>query len=151
MKKLLFILFALVMGISTSHAQFGTLGKLYKTAKSAAAKNKKQAQDDYGNKKIIDILKASAIDTTSVEYKEAMERSKQEFFNDNPQLKKMMELQDDTVALKKYMQEQYGGMTEEEMVKKMMGDAKLDIDSKEFKDAQEETQKMQGLGGRSAF
>ena len=32
MKKLLFILFALVMGISTSHAQFGTLGKLYKTA-----------------------------------------------------------------------------------------------------------------------
>ena len=58
----------------------------------------------------------------------------------------MMELQDDTVALKKYMQEQYGGMTEEEMVKKMMGDAKLDIDSKEFKDAQEETQKMQGLG-----
>lgn len=37
MKKLLFILFALVMGISTSHAQFGTLGKLYKTAKSAAA------------------------------------------------------------------------------------------------------------------
>lgn len=49
MKKLLFILFALVMGISTSHAQFGTLGKLYKTAKSAAAKNKKQAQDDYGN------------------------------------------------------------------------------------------------------
>ena len=53
MKKLLFILFALVMGISTSHAQFGTLGKLYKTAKSAAAKNKKQAQDDYGNKKIV--------------------------------------------------------------------------------------------------
>ena len=56
MKKLLFIHFALVMGISTSHAQFGTLGKLYKTAKSAAAKNKKQAQDDYGNKKIIDIF-----------------------------------------------------------------------------------------------
>lgn len=88
MKKLLFILFALVMGFSSSHAQFGTLGKLYKTAKSAAAKNKKQAKDDYGNKKIIDILKASAIDTTSVEYKEAMERSKQEFFNNNPQLKK---------------------------------------------------------------
>jgi hypothetical protein len=151
MKKLLFILFALVMGISTSHAQFGTLGKLYKTAKSAAAKNKKQAQDDYGNKKIIDILKASAIDTTSVEYKEAMERSKQEFFNDNPQLKKMMELQDDTVALKKYMQEQYGGMTEEEMVKKMMGDAKLDIDSKEFEDAQEKAQKMQGLGEDPLF
>lgn len=151
MKKLLFILFALVMGISTSHAQFGTLGKLYKTAKSAAAKNKKQAQDDYGNKKIIDILKASAIDTTSVEYKEAMEKSKQEFFNNNPQLKKMMELQDDTVALKKYMQEQYGGMTEEEMVKKMMGDAKLDIDSKEFEDAQEKAQKMQGLGEDPLF
>lgn len=63
----------------------------------------------------------------------------------------MMELQDDTVALKKYMQEQYGGMTEEEMVKKMMGDAKLDIDSKEFKDAQEETQKMQGLGEDPLF
>lgn len=39
------------------------------------------------------------------------------------------------------MQEQYGGMTEEEMVKKMMGDAKLDIDSKEFEDAQEKAQK----------
>ena len=48
-----------------------------------------------------------------------MERSKQEFFNDNPQLKKMMELQDDTVALKKYMQEQYGGMTEEEMIRQI--------------------------------
>ena len=43
------------------------------------------------------------------------------------------------------------GMTEEEMVKKMMGDAKLDIDSKEFKDAQEETQKMQGLGEDPLF
>lgn len=32
-----------------------------------------------------------------------------------------------------------------------MGDAKLDIDSKEFKDAQEETQKMQGLGEDPLF
>lgn len=38
---------------------------------------------------------------------------------------KMMELQGDTAALNKYLKEQYGGMTNEEIVKKMMGDAKL--------------------------
>ena len=91
------------------------------------------------------MLKDTAIDTTSVEYKESLERSKQEYLNENPQLKKMMELQGDTAALNKYLKEQYGGMTNEEIAKKMMGDAKIDFESKEFKAALEKTQKMQGI------
>lgn len=57
----------------------------------------------------------------------------------------MMELQGDTAALNKYLKEQYGGMTNEEIAKKMMGDAKIDFESKEFKAALEKTQKMQGI------
>ena len=125
--------------------QFGALNKLYKSAKSITSKSKKQTKDDFGNKKIIDLLKDTAIDTTSVEYKESLERSKQEYLNENPQLKKMMELQGDTAALNKYLKEQYGGMTNEEIAKKMMGDAKIDFESKEFKAALEKTQKMQGI------
>lgn len=145
MKKLLFVFLVLVLGIPSCHAQFGALNKLYKSAKSITSKSKKQTKDDFGNKKIIDLLKDAAIDTTSVEYKESLERSKQEYLNENPQLKKMMELQGDTAALNKYLKEQYGGMTNEEIAKKMMGDAKIDFESKEFKAALEKTQKMQGI------
>lgn len=95
-----------MLGIPSCYAQFGTLNKLYKSAKSITSKSKKQTKDDFGNKKIIDLLKDAAIDTTSVEYKESLERSKQEYLNENPQLKKMMELQGDTAALNKYLKEQ---------------------------------------------
>lgn len=105
MKKILFVFFVLVLGIPSCHAQFGALNKLYKSAKSITSKSKKQTKDDFGNKKIIDLLKDTAIDTTSVEYKESLERSKQEYLNENPQLKKMMELQGDTAALNKYLKE----------------------------------------------
>lgn len=36
-------------------------------------------------------------------------------------------------------------MTNEEIAKKMMGEAKIDFESKEFKAALEKTQKMQGI------
>lgn len=100
-----------MLGIPSCHAQLGALNKLYKSAKSITSKSKKQSKDDFGNKKIIDLLKDTAIDTTSVENKESLERSKQEYLNENPQLKKMM------------------------------GDTKIDFESKEFKAALEKTQK----------
>ena len=113
MRHLLSILFVLALSTTTSHAQFGTLSKIYKGAKAAkqAQKARKQAQEEWGDKKVKDIYKDVEIDTTSVEFKQAVAKAQQEVYDRNPILKRMMELQDDTVALKKYMDEQFGGMS----------------------------------------
>ena len=68
MKQLLSILFALTCCTAPCRAQFGALGSILKGAKAAndVRKAKKKAQEELGNKKVMD-----GIDTTSVNYKKA--------------------------------------------------------------------------------
>ena len=122
MKRLLPILLVPSLYIEPCQAQFGALGGLLKGAKAVndARKAKKKAQEAWGNTKVKDIHKEVTIDTTSVEYKKAVAEAQQRMYENNPELKKLMEMQDDTVALKKYYEEKYGGMSQEEMTRKIM-------------------------------
>ena len=149
MKKVLSILFVLTSCIAPCNAQFGTLGKILKGAKTA--KEVKKARDNWGNQKVKDIHKDVSVDTTSAEYKKAMAEAQQRMYESNPQLKKMMELQGDTAAMRKYMEEQYGGMSQEEMTQKMMKDAGVDYGSKDFQDAHAKVQKMSGFSDDPVF
>ena len=108
MKQLLPALVVLTLCSAPCHAQFGVLGKIYNSAKAAKQVRdaQKKVQDDHGNKKVKDVYKSYSIDTTSVEYKKAMEEARQRMAND-PQYKKIMELQNDTAALRKYMEDEY--------------------------------------------
>ena len=144
MKQLLTILFVLTLCTTPCQAQFGALGGLIKGAKAAndARKAKKKAQEAWGNTKVKDILRDVAIDTTSVEYKNAMAEARQRMYENNPELKKLMEMQGDTVALKKYYEEKYRGMSQEEMTRKMLEEAGGGYESKEFQDAYQKAQKM---------
>ena len=153
MKKLLSVLLVLALSTMTCHAQFGTLSKIYKGAKAAkqAHKARKQAQEEWGNKKVKDIYKDVEIDTTSVEYKQALAKAQQEIYDGNPILKRMMELQDDSVALKKYMEEQFGGMSQEEVARKMLEGSGIDFDSKEYQEGYSKAQKMAGLNDDPVF
>ena len=153
MKQLLSILFALALCTTPCHAQFGALGRILKGAKVAndARKAKKKAQEEWGNKKVKDLYKGVSVDTTSAEYKKAVAEGQQKTYESNPQLKKMMEMQGDTAAIRKYMEEQYGGMSQEEMTKKMMKDAGLDYDSMEFQDDYAKAQQMSGLSDDPVF
>ena len=105
MKKLLSILFAFALCLTPCHAQFGTLSRIYKGAKAAkqAQKARKQAQEEWGDTKVKDLYRGVSVDTTSADYKKAVAEAQQRMYENNPQLKKMMELQNDTAALKKYM------------------------------------------------
>ena len=107
---------------------------MLKGAKAAndARKAKKKAQEVWGNTKVKDIRRDATIDTASVEYKKAMAEAQQRMYENNPELKKLMEMQGDTAALKKYYEEKYGGMSQEEMTRKMLEEAGIDYDSKEF-------------------
>ena len=147
MKRLLPILLVLSLYIEPCQAQFGALGGLLKGAKAVndARKAKKKAQEAWGNTKVKDIHKEVTIDTTSVEYKKAVAEAQQRMYENNPELKKLMEMQDDTVALKKYYEEKYGGMSQEEMTRKIMEDSGVAYDSKEFQDAYAKALKMTGL------
>ena len=153
MKHLLSVMFVLALSTATCQAQFGTLGKIYKGAKAAkqAQKARKQAQEEWGNKKVKDIYKNVEIDTTSVEYKQAVVKAQQEMYDRNPILKKMMELQDDSVALKKYMEEQFGGMSQEEVARKMLEGSGVDFDSKEYQNAYAKAQQMSGFQDDPVF
>lgn len=144
MKKLILFLFALTLCTAPCHAQFGALNKIYKAAK-AAKKAKKANSDEFGNQKIKDLLKGATIDTTSTEYKKAVAKVQQEMYESNPQLKKMMELQGDSVALKKYMEELYGGMSQEDIARKALEGSDIDFDSKEAQDAYAQAQNMSGI------
>lgn len=153
MKQLLSILFALTLCTAPCHAQFGTLINIYKGNKAAkqAQKAEKKARDDRGNKKIRDIHNNYPIDTTSVEYKQAKAEAMEKFYANNPRYKKMMELKDDSVAMRKYMEEQYGGLSQEEIVRKALEGSGVDYNSKEFQDAFARTQKMAGLSEDSVY
>lgn len=147
MKKVLSILFILLICVSPSHAQFGALKKLYKSTKEIAKQNQTNthSDDDFGNKRMSEIMKGVTVDTTSIEYKKASAEALQKMYEANPEFKKMMELQGDTLALRKYMQEQYGGLTEEEITKKALKNSGIDYDSKDFQDAKKQTDKMLGF------
>ncbi len=153
MKQLLLILFVFDLCLTPCQAQFGTFSRIYKGAKAAkqAQKVRQRAQEEWGDTKVKDLYKGVSVDTTSAEYKKAMVEAKQQMYDSNPHLKKMMELQNDTAALRKYMEEQYGGMSQEEMTRKMMKDAGVDYDSKEFQDAYVKTQQMSGINDDPVF
>ena len=153
MKHLLSVMFVLALSTTTCHAQFGTLSRIYKGAKAAkqAQKARKQAQEEWGNQKVKDIYKDVEIDTTSVEYKQAVAKAQQEMYDRNPILKRMMELQDDSVALKKYMEEQFGGMSQEEVARKMLEGSGVDFNSKEYQEGYSKAQEMAGLNDDPVF
>lgn len=156
MKQLLTLLFALTLCSAQCRAQFGILDKISKGVKVAKqAKKAKRIQEDLENKKVKDITKdvppESTIDTTSVEYKKSKAEFEQDLYKSNPQLRKMMELKDDTAALRKYMEEQYGGMSQEEMTRKALEDAGNNFDSKDVQDAYGEIQKMSGFHDDPVF
>lgn len=149
MKKTLSLLFVLTLCTLPCQAQFSTLGKILKGAKTA--KEVKKTHDNWGNQKIKDIHKDVPVDTTSAEYKKAVAEAQQRMYENNPQLKKMMELQGDTAAMRKYMEEQYGGMSQEEMTRKIMKDSGVDFDSKEYQEGYSKAQKMAGLNNDPVF
>ena len=153
MKHLLSVMFVLALSTTTCHAQFGTLSRIYKSAKAAkqAQKARKQAQEEWGNQKVKDIYKDVEIDTTSVEYKQAVAKAQQEMYDRSPILKRMMELQDDSVALKKYMEEQFGGMSQEEVARKMLEGSGVDFNSKEYQEGYSKAQEMAGLNDDPVF
>lgn len=157
MKHLILTLFVLAFCITPCNAQFGgALGKIYKVAKAVSKRSPKleeKSGDDIGDKKLKDVLKEMSMnvtpeDTASEEYKKKLAEAQQEIFGSDPQLKKIMELQGDTAALKKYMLEQYGGMTQEEIAKKTLGSM---YDSKEFQKAYAEAQNMSGVDKDPVF
>lgn len=127
MKKILSILFVLTCCTAPCQAQFGALGGLLKGAKAAndARKAKKKAQEAWGNKKVKD-----AVDTTSVNYKKAHAELQQRL-KDDPEYQKLLELQNDSVAARKYYEEKYGGEL-----------PKPDSDSKDYQEAQAKAVKM---------
>ena len=123
MKQLLTLLFALTLCTAPCQAQFGLLGKISKSVKTAKkAKELKQIRDSLYNTKVKDIGKnapsVSPIDTTSEEFKKSKAEFEQNLYKDNPQLRKIMELKDNPEVLRKYMEEQYGGMSQEKMTRK---------------------------------
>lgn len=127
MKKLLSLLFLLACCTAPCQAQFGALGGLLKGAKAAndIRKARKNAQEALGNRKVKDV-----IDTTSVNFRKARAELQQSLDND-PEYQKLLELQKDSVAARKYYEEKYGGEL-----------PKPDLDSKEYKEAHAKTVKM---------
>ena len=91
MKQLISILFSLTLCAAPCQAQFGPLGGLLKGAKAVndARKAKKKAQEAWGNTKIKDAYKDVKVDTTSAEYKRAVEEARQQMYESNPELKKL--------------------------------------------------------------
>lgn len=131
MKRILLILFAMT-SISICHAQFGALGKIYQGAKAAkeARKAAKTAREAQGNQKVKDVL---AKKKNSEEYKKAMDELQQRL-DDDPEYQKLLEIQDDTVAMRKYHEEKYG--------KDIMNP---DLNSKEHQDAIKKGQEFSGF------
>lgn len=119
MKKILSFLFVLTFCTAPCHAQFGSLIKIYKDVKAA-----KKAQK--AEKKVEEAQPSSDVP-------------------ENPYLKKMQELKDDSVALKKYMEEEFGGMSADEVYRKMSNGSVIDTNSKDYQDNLEKAQKMSSL------
>ena len=129
MKQLLTILFALTLCTAPCQAQFGALGGLLKGAKAAndVRKAKTKAREDRDNKTVSEVLNDRE---ASPEYKKAMEELQQRL-KDDPEYQKLLELQKDSVAARKYYEEKYGGEL-----------PKPDLDSKESQEAQAKTVKL---------
>lgn len=104
MKQLLSIMFMLACVMTPCHAQFGTLSKIYNGVKTVkqVKKARDKALENQGNKKVKDV-----IDTTSVNYKKARAELQQKLQED-PEYQKLLELQNDSVAARKYFEEKYG-------------------------------------------
>ena len=156
MKQLLTLLFALTLCSAPCQAQFGFLNKISKSVKAAKqAKELKQIRDSLGNRKVKDIMKdASAvapIDTSSAEFKKSKAEFEKNLYEKNPQLKRMMELKDDTAALRRYMEQEYGGMSHEEITRKALEGAGYNYDSKEFQDDYAKMQKMSSVSEDPVF
>lgn len=73
MKKLLSPLIIIALSTMPCHAQFGTLSRIYKGVK--AAKEAKKSHEEQGSQKGNDPYQGYSIDTTSVEYKKALEEA----------------------------------------------------------------------------
>ncbi len=136
MKQLLSILFALTCCTAPCRAQFGALGSILKGAKAAndVRKAKKKAQEELGNKKVKD-----GIDTTSVNYKKARAEL-QKRLDEDPEYKKLQELQNDSVAAMKYFKEKYG----EDFSNPYAND-------KDYQDAYNKAKKMAGFQNDPIF
>ena len=148
MKQLLSLLLTLTLCSTTCQAQFGTFGKILKGAKVAidAQKAAKKNQEEKGNQKVKDY--------DSPEHKKAMEEAQRqidEAIENNAEIKRLREMQDDTVALKKYWEEKYGGMTDEEIVRDAYEKAGIDPNSKEVQEAQAKAMKMAGINNDPLF
>lgn len=153
MKQLFSILFVFAFCLTPCHAQISSLSRIYKSAKAAkqAQKARKEAQEELEKTKVKDLFKDVRVDTTSAEFKKAVAEAQQKMYESNPQLKRIMELQNDTAALRKYMEEQYGGMSTEEITRKAHECTSVDLDSKEYQDALAQSQKMSGLNNDPVF
>ena len=129
MKQSLLILFALALYTAPCHAQFGAIGGLLKGAKVAndVRKAKKKAREDRDNKTVNEVM---AEKTSSTEYKKARAELQQRL-DDDPEYQKLQELQNDSVAAKKYFEEKYGGEL-----------PKPDLESKEYQETHAKTAKM---------
>ena len=134
MKKILLGILALSLSFTSCIAQSDMLSIIYKGAKNAkdARKEKMRAKEDWGNTKVKDLYKDVQVDTTSVEFKQALAKAQQELYNSNPVLKRIMELQGDSVGLKKYMEEHFGGLSQEEAAKKLLEGSGFDSYGKEL-------------------
>ena len=153
MKQLFSILFAFSLCAVPSYAQFGVFSKIYKGAKTVkqVQKAKKQAQENYGDQKILD--KAASADTSEIskENKKRVEEAQKKAFENDPHLKKMKELQGDTAALNKYLKEKYGGMSNEEIVRKMYEERGMKFDEKEYQDQYSKSQKISEMYNDPVF
>ena len=153
MKQLFSILFAFSICAVPSYAQFGVFSKIYKGAKTVkqVQKAKKQAQENYGDQKILD--KAASADTSEIskENKKRVEEAQKKAFENDPHLKKMKELQGDTAALNKYLKEKYGGMSNEEIVRKMYEERGMKFDEKEYQDQYSKSQKISEMYNDPVF
>ena len=143
MKKLLSILFTVVVFTAPCKAQFGSFRKILKGAKTAidAKKATKKAQDEAGNRKVKDIY-------NDPEYQKAREEAEQQYQRlYEEKLKKYEAMADDSAAYEQYMKELTGGKSIEEY-KRSLG---IDPDSKEYQDAYAKAQQMSGLNDDPVF
>ena len=143
MKKLLSILFTVVVFTAPCKAQFGSFRKILKGAKTTidARNTAKKGQEDTGNRKVKDIYN----DPEHQKAREEAERLYQQLYEEN--LKKYEAMAGDSAAYEQYIKELTGGKSLEEY-KRSLG---IDPDSKEYQDAYAKTQQMSGLNDDPVF
>lgn len=144
MKHFIIFLFAATLCSAPCHAQFGALKKIIKTVKDEKKKRQSGANvfGAEGEKTLNQIYKEMGRDSIYAEMMKNAPEIDPEMMKNNPTLKKIMELQGDTAALNKYMKEQYGGMTPDEIARKTASENGIDFDSKEMKEALEQTKNL---------